>query len=58
MDSSARPTETQITTVTSSIKQLTEQGTLLRELDNQIAATTIGMEVELEAESEATQESI
>ena len=38
-----RPTETQIATVTSSIKQLIERGTLLRGLDNQIAVT-IGTE--------------
>ena len=60
LDSDTRPTEAQIATLTSSIEQLTERGTLLRELDNQIAAT-IGTEDELEAEiieAEATQESI
>ena len=44
-----RPTETQIATLTSSIEQLTERGTLLRELDTQIAPT-IETENELEAE--------
>ena len=60
LDSNTRPTEAQIATLTSSIEQLTERRTLLRELDNQIAAT-IGTEDELEAEiieAEATQESI
>ena len=50
LDSNMRPTETQIATVTSSSEQLTEWGTLLRELDNQIAVT-IGTEDELEAEN-------
>ena len=60
LDLEARPTETQIATLTSSIQQLTKQGTLLCELDAQIAAT-IEMENELEAEiieAEATQEAI
>ena len=60
LDSETRPTETQIATLTSSVEQLTERGTLLRELDGQIAMT-IQTENELEAEiieAEATQESI
>ena len=60
LDLETRPTETQIATLTSSIEQLTERGTLLRELDTQIAAT-IETENELEAEiieAEATQEAI
>ena len=60
LDSETRSTETQIATLTSSIEQLTERGTLLRELDGQIA-TTIQTESELEAEiieAEATQEAI
>ena len=60
LDSETRSTETQIATLTSSIEQLTERGTLLRELDGQIA-TTIQTENELEAEiieAEATQEAI
>ena len=60
LDSDTRPTETQIAILTSSIEQLTERGTLLRELDAQIAAT-IETENELEAEiieAEATQEAI
>ena len=39
LDLETRPTETQIATLTSSIERLTERGTLLRELDTQIAAT-------------------
>ena len=60
LDLDTRPTETQIATMTNSIEQLTEQGTLLRKLDAQIAAT-VEMENELEAEiikAEATQEAI
>ena len=60
LDLETRPTETQIATLTSSIERLTERGTLLRELDTQIAAT-IETENELEAEiieAEATQEAI
>ena len=60
LDLETRPTETQITTLTSSIEQLTERGTLLRELDTQIA-TTIETENELEAEiikAEAMHEAI
>ena len=55
-----RPTETQIATLTNSIEQLTELGTLLRELDAQIAAT-IETKNELEPEiikAEEMQEAI
>ena len=60
LDPETRPTETQIATLTSSIEQLTERGTLLRELDAQIAAT-IETENEIVVqiiESEATREAI
>ena len=60
LNSETRSTETQIATLTSSIEQLTERGTLLRKLDGQIT-TTIQTENELEAEiieAEATQEFI
>jgi len=61
LDYGMRPIKTQIAIVTSSIEQLTKRGTLLCELNNQIAAT-IGTEDELEAEiikaSDAKQESI
>ena len=55
-----RFTETQITTLTSSIQQYTEQGTLLRELDVQITAiieTENEIEVEI-IEAEAIEEAI
>ena len=60
MDLETRPTKTKIATLTSSIEQLTQRGTLLCKLDAQIAAT-IKTENELEAEiieAEATQEAI
>ena len=60
LESKIRPTETQKATLTSSIGQLTEWGTLLHEFDTQITAT-IETENELEAEiieAKATQEAI
>ena len=61
LDSETRPTKMQIATQTSSIEQLTEQGTLLCKLDAQIA-TTIETENEFEAEiiidAESIQEAI
>ena len=60
LDLETRPTETQIATLTSSIEQYTEQGTLLRELDVQITAI-IEMENEIEVEiikAEAMEEAI
>ena len=60
MNLETRPTETQIATLTNSIEQLTELGTLLRELDAQIAAT-IETKNELEPEiikAEEMQEAI
>ena len=41
LDLETRPTETQNATLTSSIEQLTERGTLLHELDAQISATIV-----------------
>lgn len=59
LDLEMRPTETQIATMTNSIKQLTERGTLLRELDAQITETVETEKLEADIiEAEATQETI